>query len=155
MVQEYKIEELLKDDETIENILIKGDNLLALNALKKLLSNKPELQKPKCVFIDPPYNTGKAFLNYDDNLEISSWLTLMRVRIVIIHEILREDGYIFIILDDNATFHYPIYLETDVDQFLQKIAENKRHSYSSDGKRISLIFGDFGKRMVFFCGNCH
>lgn len=134
IVKEYKIEELTKDDETIENILIKGDNLLALNAIKKLLSNKPELQKPKCVFIDPPYNTGKAFLNYDDNLELSSWLTLMRDRLVVIHEILREDGYIFIILDDNAIFHCKLLMDEifGKSNFLGDIVWQSRKSVSND-----------------------
>lgn len=68
------------DDRDIQNILIKGDNLLALNVLKKHFDKLPDEQKVKCVYIDPPYNTGSAFEQYEDNLEHSQWLTLMRDR---------------------------------------------------------------------------
>lgn len=64
---EYKIQELKIDEPSIENMLIKGDNLLALNTIKKMFNNKTELDRIKCIFIDPPYNTGKAFNQYDDN----------------------------------------------------------------------------------------
>jgi adenine-specific DNA-methyltransferase len=108
---EYKIEEIDKDDSSIENILIKGDNLLALNTIKKIFNNKPESQKPKCIVIDPPYNTGKAFTQYDDNLELSEWLSLMRDRLLVLYEILSEDGFIWITLDDKGIFHCKILLD--------------------------------------------
>jgi len=98
---EYKIEELNNEDSNIENLLIKGDNLLALNSLKKIFNNKPENEKVKCIYIDPPYNTGRAFKDYDDNLSTSEWLTLIRDRILILKDLLREDGLIFCQIDDQ------------------------------------------------------
>lgn len=79
-----------------ENMLIHGDNLLALKALEKDFSGQV-----KCIYIDPPYNTGAAFEHYDDNLEHSIWLGLMRPRLELLRELLRPDGVIFIQIDDN------------------------------------------------------
>jgi adenine-specific DNA-methyltransferase len=63
-------------DENTENMLIHGDNLLALKALERKYAGQV-----KCIYIDPPYNTGSAFEHYDDNLEHSTWLNLMRPRL--------------------------------------------------------------------------
>ena len=82
------------------NMLIHGDNLLALRALEQDFAGQV-----KCIFIDPPYNTGSAFEHYDDNREHSIWLSLMRERLVILHRLLSEDGLIWITLDDNEV-HY-------------------------------------------------
>ena len=110
---EYIIQDILKEEETkdIENILIKGDNLLALNTLKKHFDKLPDNEKVKCVFIDPPYNTGKAFNQYDDNLEMSEWLTLFRDRIIKIYDIMSDDGFIWITLDDKAIFHAKLLMD--------------------------------------------
>lgn len=97
----YKLKEENEDDPSIENFLIKGDNLLALNSIKYLFRNKPNESKSKCIYIDPPYNIGKAFEYYDDNLEHSEWLTLFRDRVRILKELLVEGGYIFVQLDDS------------------------------------------------------
>jgi adenine-specific DNA-methyltransferase len=83
-------------DPNSENMLIHGDNLLALKALEQDYSGKI-----KCIYIDPPYNTGNAFEHYDDGLEHSLWLSLMRSRLMILHKLLSADGTIFIQLDDN------------------------------------------------------
>ncbi len=83
-----------------DNRLIFGDNLLALKALEAEFSGKV-----KCVFIDPPYNTGSAFTHYDDGLEHSIWLGLMRDRLEIIRRLLSEDGSLWITIDDNEA-HY-------------------------------------------------
>lgn len=80
-----------------ENMLIHGDNLLALKALEKKY-----VGKVKCIYIDPPYNTGSAFEHYDDNLEHSIWLNLIRPRLKILWNMLREDdGSIWISIDDS------------------------------------------------------
>ena len=79
-----------------ENMLIHGDNLLALKALENKYANQV-----KCIYIDPPYNTGSAFDNYDDNLEHSIWLNLMNERLKILRTLLSNDGIIFIQIDDN------------------------------------------------------
>ena len=89
----------LFDDEnqgTFENMLIHGDNLLALKALEQKYAGIV-----KCIYIDPPYNTGSAFEHYDDNLEHSTWLSLMRPRLELLKNLLAEEGMIFIQIDDN------------------------------------------------------
>lgn len=88
------------DSDIFDNRLIFGDNLLALKALEQELSGKV-----KCVFIDPPYNTGSAFAHYDDGLEHSIWLGLMRDRLEIIRQLLSDDGSLWITIDDNEA-HY-------------------------------------------------
>lgn len=79
-----------------DNLLIQGDNLLALKALEHKFS-----KKIKCVYIDPPFNTGEAFPNYDDGVEHSLWLSLMSQRLSIISRLLTDDGNVFIHIDDN------------------------------------------------------
>jgi adenine-specific DNA-methyltransferase len=87
-------------DRNTENMLIFGDNLLALKALEQEFAGRI-----KCIFIDPPYNTGSAFTHYDDGLEHSLWLTMMRDRLEILRRLLAEDGSIWITIDDNEA-HY-------------------------------------------------
>ena len=87
-------------DPTSENMLIHGDNLLALKALEQEYAGKI-----KCIYIDPPYNTGAAFEHYDDNLEHSIWLQLMSERIRILHKLLAENGSLWISID-NTEGHY-------------------------------------------------
>ena len=87
-------------DKDSQNLLIHGDNLLALKALEQEF-----IGKIKCIFIDPPYNTGSAFTHYDDGIEHSLWLTLMRDRLVILRRLLAEDGSLWITIDDNEC-HY-------------------------------------------------
>lgn len=83
-------------DPNSENMLIHGDNLLALKALEKDYAGKV-----KCIYIDPPYNTGSAFEYYDDGLEHSEWLCMMKPRLRILRNLLSEEGVIFIQIDDN------------------------------------------------------
>ena len=82
------------------NMLIHGDNLLALRALEENFTGTV-----KCIYIDPPYNTGSAFEHYDDNMEHSKWLSLMLPRIQILHKLLSKDGVLFISIDDDEA-HY-------------------------------------------------
>ena len=82
------------------NMLIHGDNLLALKALEHEYAGKV-----KCIYIDPPYNTGNAFEHYDDNLEHSIWLDLMYERIKILYKLLANDGAFCMHLDDEEV-HY-------------------------------------------------
>lgn len=90
-------------DLNTSNMLIHGDNLLALRALEENYSGKI-----KCIYIDPPYNTGAAFEHYDDNLEHSIWLSLMRERLAILRKLLSEDGVIFIQIDDNESAYLKV-----------------------------------------------
>ena len=87
-------------DPNTGNMLVHGDNLLALKALENDFSGKV-----KCVFIDPPYNTGSAFEHYDDGLEHSQWLSLISPRLKILKNLLSTDGSIWITIDDNEA-HY-------------------------------------------------
>lgn len=96
----YHASQKVTEDDIFDNKLIFGDNLLALKALEQEYAGKV-----KCVFIDPPYNTGSAFEHYDDGVEHSLWLTLMRDRLEIIRNLLNEDGSLWITIDDNEA-HY-------------------------------------------------
>jgi adenine-specific DNA-methyltransferase len=89
-----------RESDIFDNMLIKGDNLLALKALEQDYTGRV-----KCVFIDPPYNTGSAFEQYDDGLEHSLWLSLIRDRLEIIKHLLADDGSLWITIDDNEA-HY-------------------------------------------------
>jgi adenine-specific DNA-methyltransferase len=92
----YHAPHRVTDNDQFDNLLIQGDNLLALKALEADYTGKV-----KCVFIDPPYNTGSAFTHYDDGIEHSLWLSLMRDRLEIIRTLLSENGSLWITLDDN------------------------------------------------------
>lgn len=85
------------------NMLIHGDNLLALRALEQDFAGQI-----KCIYIDPPYNTGHAFDQYEDNLEHSIWLSLIYERLVILHKLLSEDGSLWVTLDDCEAHYFKI-----------------------------------------------
>lgn len=93
-------------DKDTENMLIHGDNLLALKALEQKYTGKI-----KCIYIDPPYNTGAAFENYDDNLEHSTWLNLIRDRIVILKNLLSDDGFFCCQIDDSEGAYLKVLLD--------------------------------------------
>ncbi|MBQ8785343.1 MAG: site-specific DNA-methyltransferase [Alphaproteobacteria bacterium] len=95
-----EVPELGYGDKTKENMIIQGDNLEALKALLPFYAGQV-----KCIYIDPPYNTGSAFEHYDDNLEHSTWLSLMYSRLELLKEFLREDGSIWISIDADES-HY-------------------------------------------------
>jgi adenine-specific DNA-methyltransferase len=86
----------VSENDIFDNVLIHGDNLLALKALEANYAGKV-----KCVYIDPPFNTQQAFDHYDDGLEHSLWLALIRDRLEIIHRLMASDGTMFIRIDDN------------------------------------------------------
>ena len=92
----YHAPHRVTDKDIFDNRLIFGDNLLALKALEQEFAGKI-----KCIYIDPPFNTQQAFEHYDDGIEHSIWLTLMRDRIEILHSLLSVDGTFFIHIDDN------------------------------------------------------
>jgi adenine-specific DNA-methyltransferase len=89
-----------------DNRLIFGDNLLALKALEQEFSGKV-----KCIYIDPPYNTGSAFEHYDDSLEHSIWLGLMRDRIAMLHKLLSKDGFFCCHIDDSEGPYLKVVLD--------------------------------------------
>ena len=88
------------------NILIHGDNLLALKSIEEDYAGKI-----KCIYIDPPYNTGNAFEHYDDNLEHSIWLSLMYERMRLLHKLLSNDGTIWISIDDIESHYLKVMLD--------------------------------------------
>jgi adenine-specific DNA-methyltransferase len=96
----YHAEKRVSDNDIYDNILINGDNLLTLKALEQDFAGEV-----KCIYVDPPYNTGSAFQQYDDGLEHSIWLSLMRDRLELLKNLLRADGSIWISIDDNEA-HY-------------------------------------------------
>jgi adenine-specific DNA-methyltransferase len=96
----YHAPHRVTDNDLFDNRLVFGDNLLALKALEQEFAGKI-----KCIFIDPPYNTGAAFEHYDDGVEHSLWLSLIRARLEILWHFLREDGSIWITIDDTEC-HY-------------------------------------------------
>jgi adenine-specific DNA-methyltransferase len=93
----------VSDADIFDNVLIHGDNLLALKALEADYAGKV-----KCAFIDPPYNTGSAFAHYDDGLEHSIWLGLMRDRIEIIRNLLSDDGSLWVVLNDEEVHYFKV-----------------------------------------------
>lgn len=97
------LQEYLKDN---PNLLIKGNNLLALHSLKKLYANKVKL-----IYIDPPYNTGNDSFNYNDKFNHSTWLTFMKNRLEIAREFLRDDGAIFVQCDDNEQAYLKVLMD--------------------------------------------
>lgn len=99
-------EEEKMDKPTYDNMLIHGDNLLALKALEQDYTGKV-----KCIYIDPPYNTGNAFEHYDDGLEHSIWLSLMRDRLEILRNLLSDEGVIFVQIDDNEQAYLKVLMD--------------------------------------------
>lgn len=93
-------------DPDTENMLIHGDNLLALKALQHEYSGKI-----KCIYIDPPYNTGSAFKHYDDDVEHSIWLSLIRDRLHLLKDLLSDDGYIFVQIDNYEMAYLKVLLD--------------------------------------------
>ncbi|NQY28285.1 MAG: site-specific DNA-methyltransferase [Flavobacteriaceae bacterium] len=107
---EYTVQEITNEEDAldIDNMVIKGDNLIALRTIKKHLLKLTKNKKYKSILIDPPYNTKKAFQKYDDNLEHSEWLTLMRDRISILKELLSEDGILLVHIDDKENAYLKV-----------------------------------------------
>jgi adenine-specific DNA-methyltransferase len=122
------------DADIFDNVLIHGDNLLALKALEAEYAGKV-----KCVFIDPPYNTGSAFTHYDDGLEHSIWLGLMRDRLEIIRRLLSEDGSLWITIDDNEAHYLKVMCDEIFGRpnFVANVVWQNRYSRSNDAS-ISL-----------------
>ena len=118
------------------NLLIQGDNLQALKALLPLHRGQV-----KCIFIDPPYNTQSAFEHYDDNLEHAQWLTMMLPRLQLLRELLREDGSIWVTIDDHEGHYLKVLMDevfgrgNFVDSVIWQKADSPRNSarqFSSD-----------------------
>ncbi len=123
-------------DISSENLLIQGDNLKALKALLPFYRGRV-----KCIFIDPPYNTQSAFTHYDDKLEHSQWLSLMYPRLVLLRELLAEDGSIWLSIDDREA-HYLKVLMDEVfgrNNFRTTVTWQRKYSVSNNFKGIATI----------------
>lgn len=112
------------------NMLIHGDNLLSLKALEKEYSGQI-----KCIYIDPPYNTGNAFEYYDDNYEHTIWLNLMRARLVLLRKLLSDDGCIFIQIDDEEQAYLKVLCDEVFgrNNFVNMISVNMKNIAGASG----------------------
>lgn len=93
------------------NLLIKGNNLIALHSLKEYFRHQSEQNKVKLIYIDPPYNTGSDSFNYNDRFNHSTYLTFMKNRLEIARELLRDDGVIFVQCDDNEQAYLKVLMD--------------------------------------------
>ena len=120
-----------------EGILVHGDNLEALKALLPFYAGEV-----KCIYIDPPYNTGSAFEHYDDNLEHSTWLNMMYPRLKLLREFLREDGSIWISLDDGEAHYCKVLCDEILGRrnFIADVAWEKSDSPRMDAKLFSTRY---------------
>lgn len=123
-------------DKNTENMLIHGDNLLALKALEQDYTGKI-----KCIYIDPPYNTGNAFEHYDDGLEHSIWLNLMKNRLIILHKLLKSDGFIFVQIDNNEMAYLKILLDEIFgrENYVNDIIWKRRGGAANPSNRLNNV----------------
>ena len=116
------------------NMLLQGDNLEGLKALLPYYAGKV-----KCIFIDPPYNTHSAFEHYDDNLEHSTWLSMMYPRLELLSELLSDDGSIWISIDDNEGHYLKVILDEIFgrNNFVANVIWQKKYAPSNDALWLS------------------
>ena len=121
---------MTNDDGTFDNMLIHGDNLLALKALEQDFAGQV-----KCIYIDPPYNTGSAFEHYDDNLEHSIWLDLMKKRLEILKNLLKPEGTIFIQIDDTEQAYLKVLCDEVFgrNNYINMVSVNAKVSAGASG----------------------
>jgi len=122
---EHQVKEIKEDD----NLIIKGNNLLALHSLKSRYAGKVKL-----IYIDPPYNTGNDSFNYNDNFNHSTWLTFMKNRLEVAKEFLSDDGVIFVSCDDKEMYYLKVLIDEifERENFIGNIAwESKTKSQNT------------------------
>ncbi len=129
---EGDLESALKDKNT--NYLIKGNNLIALHSLKKKFA-----KQVKCIYIDPPYNTGNDSFNYNDNFNHSSWLVFMKNRLEAAREFLSDDGVIFVQCDDNEQAYLKVLMDEIFlrENFVASVSWKQFHSVKNDAANFS------------------
>lgn len=133
-----------------DNLLIQGDNLLALKALIPFYAGRV-----KCIFIDPPYNTQSAFDHYDDRLEHSQWLSMMYPRLVLLRELLTEDGSIWVSLDDREAHYFKVMMDEVFGRknFVANVVWEKSDSPKMDALYFStrhdhvLVYGKAAEKL--------
>ena len=138
---EHEVTELNKDD----NFIIKGNNLIALHTLKKRFAGKI-----KCIYIDPPYNTGSDSFNYNDRFNHSTWLVFMRNRLEAARDLLTEDGVIFVHCDDNEHAYLKVLMDEifNRENFIANIVWKGR-----GGRQDSKYVAQIHETIVFFAKN--
>lgn len=121
-------------DPNAENLLIQGDNLLALKALLPFYRGRV-----KCIYIDPPYNTQSAFEHYSDSLEHSQWLCMIYPRLVLLRELLAEDGSIWVSIDDNEGHYLKVIMDEIFGRgnFVANVVWQKAYTSNQTAKHIS------------------
>ena len=126
----YHAPHQVSENDLFDNKLIFGDNLLALKALEKDYAGKV-----KCVFIDPPYNTGQAFEHYEDGLEHSVWLSLLRERVDILKNLLTQDGVIFCQLNDDEMAYGKVLMDEIMgrNNFLNQVSVKMKQTAGASG----------------------
>ena len=136
MGKSYHAKHRVTENDTFDNRLIFGDNLLALKALEQEFTGKV-----KCIYIDPPYNTGSAFEFYDDGLEHSVWLSLVRDRIEILYRLLREDGFIFVQIDNNEMAYLKVLMDEIFGRvnFVNDIIWKRRGGSANPNNRLNNV----------------
>ena len=131
--QNDTLEKVLKNR---PNLLIKGNNLIALHTLKEYFRHAPQQDKVKLIYIDPPYNTGNDSFNYNDRFNHSTWLTFMKNRLEIARELLRDDGVIFVQCDDNEQAYLKVLMDEIFgrENFVNCIAWKRKGGNTSPDK---------------------
>jgi adenine-specific DNA-methyltransferase len=132
----YLAKHRVNDDDIFDNRLIFGDNLLALKSLEYEFSGKV-----KCIYIDPPYNTGSAFEHYDDGVEHSLWLSLMRDRLEILRRLLTEDGFLFVQIDNNEMAYLKVLMDEIFGRncFINDIIWKRRGGSANPNNRLNNV----------------
>ena len=128
--------QIISFDKEKDNLIIKGNNLLALHTLKEIYAGKVKL-----IYIDPPYNTGSDSFAYNDKFNHSAWLTFMKNRLEIAKEILSEEGIIWIQTDDTEVNYLGVLLDEifERDNFINLVTVKTKIggvSGSSEGKSL-------------------
>lgn len=131
----YHAPHVVSADDIFDNVLINGDNLLALKALEQQFTGKF-----KCIYIDPPFNSGQAFEHYDDGIEHSLWLSLMRERLVLLERLLADDGSIWVHLDDNEVCYLRIVMDEIFGRsnFVATVCWRAADSSNNDATQFSV-----------------
>ena len=154
---EEKVKEIKRDENGLikENLIIKGNNLLALHSLKKQFSGKVKL-----IYIDPPYNTGKDSFRYNDRFNHSTWLTFMKNRLEVAKELLKEDGILVVQADDKEQAYLKVLLDGifgkdnfQTSFYVQVRYGNKTLSEDNDFQKVMEIAHVYSKDANTFAPN--
>lgn len=128
------VEENITDFSNEDNLIIKGNNLIALHSLKERYAGKVKL-----IYIDPPYNTGNDSFKYNDRFNRSTWLTFMKNRLEVARHLLSDDGAIFINIDDGEVHYLKVLIDSifNEDNFVSNIIWQKKYTIANDARYFS------------------